>query len=105
MAEHLAFDQLETIDLSFRLSIAPRRGESGADRAAVSFQPGGERFHSRDTRCMSLGKPVRQLSLGRVGVCLIAGVASAHERGELACQFRDGGSLRVLLDTRNDRSI
>jgi hypothetical protein len=40
MAEHLAFDQLETIDLSFRLSIAPRGGESGA----VAFQP-GEGFH------------------------------------------------------------
>src|SRR5690242_2372584 len=103
MTEHLAFDELETIDLSFRLSIAPRGGESGADRAAVSFQPGGEGFHGRDARYTSLGKPVRQLSPGRVDVSLIAGVAGAHERGEPAGQFCDGGSLRVLLDTRNDR--
>lgn len=91
--------------LSFGLAIAPRGGESGADRAAVSFQSGGERFHSRDTRYTGLHKPGLQLSLGRLGVCLMAGVAGAHESGELARQFRDDGSLRVLLDTRNDRGV
>lgn len=105
MAKHLAFDELETIDLSFRLSIAPRCGERGVDRADVSVEPGGERFHSRDTRCTGLGKPVCQLRLSHLGVCLIAGVAGAHESGELARQFRDDGRLRVLLNARNDRGI
>src|SRR4051794_24308959 len=98
-------DQLETIDLAFRLAIAPRGGKSGADRAAVSFQSGGERFHSRDTRYSGLRKPGLQLSLGHLEVCLMAGVAGTHESGELARQFRDDGSLRVLLNARNDRGI
>ena len=34
MAYHLAFDELETIELVFSLSITSKDGESGADRAA-----------------------------------------------------------------------
>ena len=105
MAEHLAFDQLETIGLSFRLSIAPGGGESGADRAAIASSPAAKVSIVGHAGCSGLGKPGCQLSLGHAGVCLIAGVAGAHESGELARQFRDDGCVRVLLDTRNDSGI
>ena len=96
---------LRRLTLSFCLAIAPRGCESSADRAAISFQSGDECFHSEHARYTGLRKPGLQLSLGRVGVGLIAGVAGAHEGSELACQFRGGSSLRVLPNARNDRGV
>src|SRR6478736_8470305 len=100
MTEHLAFDELEAIDLSFPLSIAPRGGGSGA----VSFQRGGESFHGGHAGYSGLGKPVRQLSLGRADVCLLAGVGGAHESDEIEdgeerwhCVDAVAGGFRVLL--------
>ncbi len=76
MTEHLAFDQLQPINLSFGLSIAPGCGESGGDRATISLQSGGECLDDGHAGCTGFGKPDIQISRGRMDVCLLAaGVA------------------------------
>jgi hypothetical protein len=105
MAEHLAFDHLETIDLSFGLSIAPGGCESGIYRAAISSQSGGKCLDDGHAGGTGLGKPGSQISRSRTDVCLLAGVASADECGEAARQFCDDGSVVVLLDPGDGCSI
>ena len=105
MAEHLAFDQLETIDLSFCLSIAPGGRESGVYCAAVSLQSGGECLDDGHTGCTGFGKPGLQISRGGMDVCLLAGVAGANESGEPLSQLCDDGSVVVLLDSGNGCNI
>ena len=105
MTEHLAFDQLQPINLSFGLSIAPRGRESGANCATISLQSGGEGLDDGHAGCTGFGKPGIQISRGRMDICLLADVACADESGELARQFRDDCSVVVLLEPGDGRSV
>ena len=105
MTEHLAFDQLQTINLSFSLSIAPRGRESGANRAAVCSQSGGEGLDDGHAGGTGVGKSGIQISRSRMDVCLLADVARADESGELSRQLCNDGSVVVLLDPGDDGGV
>jgi len=101
MTIHLAFDQLQAIDLSFGLSIAPTHGEGGAHCVAVLLQPGRKRLHRRHAAPAGFDEPGIQFSTGRHGVGLVAGVALAYQKGELAGEHGHGRGVPVLLHARD----
>ena len=105
MTEHLAFDQLQPINLSFGLSIAPGSCESGTNRATIPPQSGGECLDDGHAGGTGFGKPGIQISRGRIDICLLAGAARADESGEPARQFRDDCSVVVLLDPGDGRGV
>ena len=81
MTEHLAFDQLQSMDVAFDWAIAPGQSQSSLDRVLVADELGGEAGH----RCGSGGfEPFRPSST----------LASANDAEELACDLGGGGDLR-----------
>ena len=105
MTEHLAFDQLQPIHLSFGLSIAPGGCESSANRASISLQSGGECLDDGHAGCTGVGKPGLQISRSRMDVCLLSGIARTDQSGKPARQLRDDGSVGVLLDPGNGGGV
>jgi len=102
---HLAFDQLQVIDLSFGLSIAPGHGEGSAYRTGVLLQPGSKRFHCRHATFAGFGEPGIQFSTGCCGIGLVAGVAPTHKGGEPAGEHGHGRGVLILFDTCDRCSV
>lgn len=51
---HLALDELQLVDLTFRLSAAPDHGQRRLDRGLILSQSGGEGFNDWDAVGLSL---------------------------------------------------
>ncbi len=102
MTKHLMLGQLQSIDPSLGLSVAPRRSEGSVHGAAIPRQSGRERFHDARAGCTGLGKPHPRIGAKRRHICVVAGVAQADERGEMAGGFSDG--CGVSLGRRHRRT-
>ena len=54
---HLPFEQLQAVDLSFRLAVAPRFGQPGLHRAPIPPQSGGKAPQRRTIDVSDLCEP------------------------------------------------
>src|SRR4051794_17545899 len=93
---HLALDQLELVDLAFRLSAAPRHGKRRFDRRPILLQAGRESLDGRNTAGPGLLKPGSEDG-ARVGRNFVAvDTAVSHQLGEALDKGEGSANFGIL---------
>ena len=101
---HLTLEQLELVDVAFRLPVAPAGGQRGMDGGEVLLHPGSEGLQRRHAAGARPVQPARQRRQSSAGHPAVRAAAGLHEGGKAARQRTGFSDLPILFDL-GDRGL